>query len=277
MHTSHVGPVPVDILDAANQGSMPPELALGSVPRIPATTDAGAAQSAPCADQVASGSPPPASRARSLHPATYVPVSPVGPTSPTAGSSPVGSLPASRAPSLVRPVLPVQSDEATPEAPAHHYGTRLSNNIKQPKVRTDDTMTYSAVRTSDEEPTCYTNAKSHTLWRSAMNEEFQALLKNKTWLLIPPRAGLNVIDCKWIFKLKRKADGSIDRYKARLVAKGFKQQYGVDYDDTFSHVVKPTTIRVLLSLAVSRGWSLQQIDIQNAFLHGHLHEDVYMK
>jgi hypothetical protein len=110
-----------------------------------------------------------------------------------------------------------------------------------------------------------------------MNEEFQALLKNKTWHLVQPRAGLNVIDCKWIFKLKHKADGSIDRYKARLVAKGFKHQYVVDYDDTFSPVVKPTTIQLLLSLAVSRGWSLRQIDIQNAFLHGHLNEDVYMK
>lgn len=110
-----------------------------------------------------------------------------------------------------------------------------------------------------------------------MNEEFQALIKNQTWHLVPPRSGLNVIDSKWIFKLKYHPDGTIARHKARLVAKGFKQQYGVDYEDTFSPVVKPTTIRLLLSLAVSQDWSLRQIDIQNAFLHGVLNEDVYMK
>jgi hypothetical protein len=116
----------------------------------------------------------------------------------------------------------------------------------------------------------------HPSWRQAMVDEFQALIRNKTWHLIPPREDLNVIDCKWVFKLKRKADGTIDCHKACLVAKGFNQQYGIDYDETFSPVVKPATIRLLLSLAVTRGWVIRQIDIQNAFLHGYLHEDVYM-
>jgi hypothetical protein len=65
--------------------------------------------------------------------------------------------------------------------------------------------------------------------------------------------GANIIDCRWVYKIKRKLDGTVDRYKARLVAKGFKQRYGVDYEDTFSPVVKPATIRLILSMTISQG------------------------
>jgi histone deacetylase 1/2 len=110
-----------------------------------------------------------------------------------------------------------------------------------------------------------------------MEQEYNALLRNETWTLVPPPPRVNIIDSKWVFKVKKHSDGSIERYKARLVARGFRQRYGLDYEDTLSPVVKPTTIRLLLSIAVARGWSLRQLDVQNAFLHGVLEEEVYMR
>jgi hypothetical protein len=110
-----------------------------------------------------------------------------------------------------------------------------------------------------------------------MDLEFSALLKNETWHLVPRKPEANIIDCKWVYKVKKKADGSIDRYKTRLVTKGFKQRYGIDYKDTFSPVVKAATVKIILSIAVSNGWSMRQLDVQNTFLHGVLKEEVYMR
>lgn len=109
-----------------------------------------------------------------------------------------------------------------------------------------------------------------------MEEEYTALVRNNTWHLVPPLTGANVIDSKWVYKIKRKADGTIERYKALLVAKGFKQKYGLDYEETFSPVVKPVTVRLILSIAVSRGWQLRQLDVHNTFLHGVLEDTIYM-
>jgi hypothetical protein len=127
------------------------------------------------------------------------------------------------------------------------------------------------------ELTDYRVAMQNQKWKQAMEEEYGSLMKNDTWELTPWKQGVNVVDCKWVFKLKRKADGSIERYKVRLVAKGFRQRYGYDYEETFTPVIKPATIRLILSLVVTQGWSLRQLDIQNAFLHSQLKENVFMK
>jgi hypothetical protein len=98
-------------------------------------------------------------------------------------------------------------------------------------------------------------------------EEYEALLSNSTWDMVPRPSGANVVTDKWIFKYKLKADGSPNRYKACWVLWGFTQCSKVDYDKTFSPVVKPTTVHTMLTLAVSRGWSVHQLDVKNAFLH----------
>ena len=113
-------------------------------------------------------------------------------------------------------------------------------------------------------------------WRNAMSEEFNAVLRNGTYELVPPEPHQNVVGTRWIFTIKYNPDGSIDRYKARFVAKGFHQQHGFDYSDTFSPVVKSTTVRTVFDIAVSCSWDIRQLDINNAFLQGRLTEDVYV-
>ncbi|KAL4346654.1 hypothetical protein GQ457_17G001420 [Hibiscus cannabinus] len=127
------------------------------------------------------------------------------------------------------------------------------------------------------EPVFYHQAVKFPEWRDAMQDELQAMDFLQTWSVVPLPAGKKAIDCKWVYRIKRKADGSIDRYKARLVAKGFTQIEGVDYIDTFSPVAKLTSFKLLLALAAVHDWHLLQLDVNNAFLNGMLNEEVYMK
>ena len=99
-------------------------------------------------------------------------------------------------------------------------------------------------------------------WRAAVREEVQALEKNGTWEITELPKGKKPVRCKWIFTVKHKADGGIERFKARLMVKGFTQSYGVDYQKTFAPIAKLNTIRVLISLEVNLDWSLQQVDIK---------------
>jgi Reverse transcriptase (RNA-dependent DNA polymerase) len=151
--------------------------------------------------------------------------------------------------------------------------TRTRDNTR--RIRSfPDHVAYST--TLQTEPTSFTQANSKPEWRHAMSLEINALAANNTWTLIPPQPNQQPVGCKWVYRIKRRADGSIERYKARLVVKEFHQIEGIDYFDTFSPVVRPTTIRIILSIAVSSQWPIRQLDVHNAFLNGDLTEQVLM-
>ncbi|GKE21130.1 ribonuclease H-like domain-containing protein [Tanacetum coccineum] len=119
-------------------------------------------------------------------------------------------------------------------------------------------------------------ALSDPKWRDAMYDAYNALIKNNTLVLLLKPPNGNVVRSMWLFRHKYHADGSLSRYKARLVANRRSQQFGVDCDDTFSHVIKPATVRTVPSLALSQNWPIHQFDVKNAFLNGDHSETVYM-
>lgn len=126
------------------------------------------------------------------------------------------------------------------------------------------------------EPATVKLALASPEWLAAMQAEYTALMNNNTWSLVDLPPNRKAIGCKWVFRVKENPDGSINKYKARLVAKGYHQQQGFDFNETFSPVVKPVTIRIILTLALTYGWFIQQIDINNAFFNGLLQEEIYM-
>ncbi|KAH9725617.1 retrovirus-related pol polyprotein from transposon RE1 [Citrus sinensis] len=150
----------------------------------------------------------------------------------------------------------------------HPMLTRSKAGVFKPK-------TYLAV-TQHLEPHSVKAALADFKWKQAMQVEFDALQKNSTWILVPRETAGKIVGNKWVFKVKYNPDGSISKYKARLVAKGFHPTQGVDFFETFSPVVKPCTIRIILSLAVMNHWPIRQLDINNAFLNGILTEEVFM-
>ena len=151
--------------------------------------------------------------------------------------------------------------------------------INKPARYNDFVSTAEAVF-SPSEPNSFeaaVHSDHRTDWQTAMENEMQSLQENQTWELVDLPTGKKAISCKWVYKVKQNPDGSIERYKARLVIKGFSQTKGVDYDQTFSPVVRNSTIRTLLSVAASERMHLMQFDVSTAFLYGDLTEEIYMK
>lgn len=148
--------------------------------------------------------------------------------------------------------------------------TRLRSQIHHAKLTTHD---------AEDDPKSYEEAMTRSdkkKWLTAMKEEIDSLKKNDVWVLVN-RPKTNVVTNKWVLKIKRKPDGSIDRYRARLVARGFSQKYGTDYFETFAPVANTTSIRLLFAHAAIENLNMAQFDVKTAFLYGTLDETVYME
>ena len=123
----------------------------------------------------------------------------------------------------------------------------------------------------------FEEAMKHQVWKDAMNEEYESIMKNDVWDVVPRPKDKFVVTSKWLYKIKHGVDGSVENFKARFVARGFSQKEGIDYDEIFALVARYTTIRSIIALVASQGWNLHQMDVKTAFLHGSLKEEVYVE
>ncbi len=178
------------------------------------------------------------------------------------------------------PPLEDSDEEDQQEVPRRSQ--RSTKGVPPARLGIDDytEATHVALRASIEEPATIQEALSSKYseqWKAAADSEYQSLMENKTWELVELPQNRKAIGCRWVFRVKYDEKGQVERFKGRLVAKGYSQKYGIDYDETFSPVVRFSSIRTLLAFAVQKGMLIHQMDVITAFLNGDLQEEIYME
>jgi hypothetical protein len=129
----------------------------------------------------------------------------------------------------------------------------------------------------EKEPTCFEEVVQKKQWMDAMTKEYQSIIKNDVCEVVPKPKNKDVVSSKWIYKIKHATDGSIEKHKARFVARGFSQKEGIDYEETFAHVARYTSIRTIIALAAKMKWKLHQMDVKTTFLNSVIEEEVYIE
>ncbi|KAJ9537518.1 hypothetical protein OSB04_030251 [Centaurea solstitialis] len=230
---------------------------------------------------------------------TSSPSSVAGPSASSPQPSPAESSGTTSSPSAS------STEPSQPPAPAATSGHPMTTRSRTGSLKPKQIFNLSVTSDISPIPRSTAQAMCDPHWRAAMDAEMAAILSNYTWDLVPKPSNANIVGNRWLFRHKFDSNGRLERYKARLVAQGFSQQPGLssrfgvictntfrkrrflfapifgvlhlDFDDTFSPVVKPATIRTVLSISISRNWPIHQLDVKNAFLHGDLTETVYMR
>ncbi|KAL0427907.1 UNVERIFIED_CONTAM: Retrovirus-related Pol polyprotein from transposon TNT 1-94 [Sesamum latifolium] len=171
-----------------------------------------------------------------------------------------------------------QVDNPPAPPPDHNiYQLARERERRESRIPTKVRDYHLALNTEIIEPYSYEEAlesRNSEKWKTAMEEEINSLIRNKTWTLVPKLKDTSIVDWKWLFKIKQENEST--RYKARLVAKGFTQKEGIDFTEIFSSIVKYSTVRIILALTAHFNWELKQMDVKTAFLHGDLDETIYM-
>jgi hypothetical protein len=213
---------------------------------------------------------PPSIVQRETH---IIPVDPIAPVDPVVPANPI-------APSNILRDITVGhkrlawARQTLQEAEGHKAPQGTIRESKRPKRFSSYLLALTHI--IDSEPSSHGEALGEQVWKDAMTEECQSILKNDVWDVVPRPEGNSVVTSKWIYKIRHAVDGSIEKYKARFVARGFSQVEGVDYDETFALVARYTSIRSIIALAASMGWKLHQMDVNTTFLNGEI-EEVYIE
>ena len=129
----------------------------------------------------------------------------------------------------------------------------------------------------DQEPTNYEEFAQKVEWVEAITKEFQLIMKNDVFDIVPKPENNSVVSSKWIYKIKHACDGSIEKYKVRFVSRGFSQNQGIDYEENFAPIARYTSIKTIMALASMIKWDLHQMDVKTTFLNGVIEEEAYIK
>jgi transposase InsO family protein len=184
---------------------------------------------------------------------------------------------ASSSTSAANAAVSPNSSDIIRSRPEREYGRPLWMRDYVSGEDISEEESYMVMFATASDPVFFEEAVKDARWRMAMDAEIDAIERNHTWELTNLPTGAKKVGVKWIYKTKFNENGEVDKHKARLVAKGYTQEHGIDYTEVFAPVARMDTVHLVISLAAQKQWTIFQLDVKSAFLHGHLSEEVFVE